>query len=77
MENEDKIIQDMAKNKGLAQVLESELVDLAVNDTLAWSQLWGSVKKMDVDNNGFLDKNDFDNLFKDFYAKEMEGKSFY
>lgn len=77
LEDEDNIIAHLNKTKGLVQMTEAELIDIAVTDTLNWSQLWGSVKKMDVDHNGFIDKVDFENYMIDFYPMKCQGKSFF
>lgn len=50
---------------------------MALNDTLAWSEVWRNVKKLDIDNNGFIEQQDFENLIKDFYPTKTENTSFY
>lgn len=50
---------------------------MALSNTLKWSEIWRNVKKLDIDNNGFIDQTDFENLLRDCFPSKLDGVSLY
>ena len=40
-----------------------------------WNQVWRAVKGLDIDKNGFLQINELEDCFRDYFPLELEGKS--
>jgi len=40
-----------------------------------WNLIWRAVKSLDIDRNGFLQINELENCFRDYFPLELEGKS--
>ena len=66
---------EAAKFKGLIQVDENFLINMAIANVKGWKDLWFDVKKIDIDKNGMMDITDLENLMKDYFPDHLEGKS--
>ena len=40
-----------------------------------WGGIWKSIKKIDKDSNGFLTIDELDEIFREWFPVELEGKS--
>ena len=56
LQSDETMVRDLQRNKGLKQLKESDLLDMALSDTPKWSEIWRNVKKLDIDNNGFIEQ---------------------
>lgn len=66
---------EASKFKGLIQVDENFLINMAIANVKGWKDLWYDVKKIDIDKNGLMDINDLGHLMKDYFPDHLEGKS--
>ena len=40
-----------------------------------WGGIWKSIKRIDKDNNGYVTIEEIDEIFKEWFPMELEGKS--
>jgi len=72
--DEEQAKEDM-KNKGLEHVGESYLLSLAIAKTPNWAGIWKSIKKIDKDSNGYVTVEELDEIFREWFPLELEGKT--
>jgi hypothetical protein len=48
---------------------------MAVNKKAQWGGIWKSVKNIDKDSNGFVTADELDEIFREWFPFELEGKS--
>ena len=68
---------EAAKFKGLIQVDENFLINMAIANVKGWKDIWQEIRKIDIDKNGIMDINDFCNLMRDYFPEHLEGKSLF
>jgi hypothetical protein len=72
--DEEQAKEDI-KNKGLEHVGESFLLSLALAKTTSWAGIWKSIKKIDKDSNGYVTVEELDEIFREWFPLELEGKT--
>ena len=48
---------------------------MAAGKKSAWGGIWKSVKQIDKDSNGFVTIEELENIFKEYFPVDLEGKS--
>jgi Ca2+-binding EF-hand superfamily protein len=51
------------------------LADLINKNSNNWNLIWRSVQGLDKDKNGFLEIDELEGCFREYFPYEMEGKS--
>jgi hypothetical protein len=51
------------------------VVHLAQTKKLNWVGIWKSIKKIDKDSNGYVTLEEIDEIFREWYPLELEGKT--
>lgn len=51
------------------------MVHLALAKKLNWVGIWKSIKKIDKDSNGYVTLEEIDEIFREWYPLELEGKT--
>ena len=77
MEAEEEQAAEDIKVKGLHQIDEAFIVQMASSKKANWGGIWKSIKKIDKDSNGFLTIDELDEIFREWFPVELEGKSPY
>jgi hypothetical protein len=77
LEENEAHLADAAKFKGLIQVDENFLVNMAISHIKGWKDFWTEVNKIDVDKNGMMEINEIEILLKDYFPEHLEGKSLF
>ncbi len=72
--DDEQAVEDI-KNKGLEQVAEEYIVNMANNKKQAWIGIWKSIKKIDKDSNGYVTLEELDEIFREWFPLELEGKT--
>ena len=63
------------KNKGRDHIGESFILNLALAKTANWAGIWKSIKKIDKDSNGYVTNDELDEIFREWFPLELDGKS--
>jgi len=50
---------------------------MASNKKANWGGIWRSIKKIDKDSNGFVTVDELEEIFKEWFPIELEGKTCY
>lgn len=50
---------------------------MAVSKKANWGGIWKSIKKIDKDSNGFVTIDELEEIFREWFPVELEGKSPY
>jgi len=74
-EADEEQAKDDIKNKGLEHVGETYLLSLAIAKTPNWAGIWKSIKKIDKDSNGYVTVEELDEIFREWFPLELEGKT--
>jgi len=62
--------------KDLEQVGEEYMLKVACRKKSQWGGVWKAIRQsLDRDSNGFILTNELEDLFKEFFPVELEGKS--
>ena len=61
--------------RNLAQTGEDFVVAVARRKMAEWGGVWRSVKKIDKDRNGYVTIEELDEIFREWFPLEMEGKT--
>lgn len=48
---------------------------MAVTKKSQWGGIWKSIKNIDRDSNGYVTAGELEELFKEFFPVELDGKS--
>lgn len=48
---------------------------MANGKKLAWVGIWKSIKKIDKDSNGYVTLEELDEIFREWFPLELEGKT--
>lgn len=48
---------------------------MAFNKKANWGGIWKSIKKIDKDSNGYVTIDELDEIFKEWFPVELEGKT--
>ena len=64
------------KAQGLTPIGEDKLVETALTNLLGWSRIWREIRTLDIDRNGFIERQEFEQLLRDQYPLELEKYSF-
>jgi hypothetical protein len=73
-EEEEQAIEDI-KLKGLQQVDDQYVFKMAVSKKGQWGSIWKSIKKIDKDSNGYVTGEELEEIFRDCFPVELDGKS--
>jgi hypothetical protein len=52
------------------------VIQIASSKKLNWVGIWKSIKKIDKDSNGYVTLEELDEIFREWYPLELEGKTF-
>ena len=64
------------KTKGLIPIEGSdEIVRMALLKLSHWGGIWKSIKTLDKDSNGYLTREELDEVFREWFPIELEGKT--
>lgn len=77
LEADDEQHAEDIKLKGLSQVNEAFIVKMACQKKANWGGIWKSIKKIDKDSNGFVTIDELEEIFREWFPVELEGKSAY
>jgi hypothetical protein len=72
--DDEQAIEDI-KTRGLEHVGEDFIVKIASAKRLSWAGIWKSIKKIDMDSNGYVTIEELDEIFREWFPLEMDGKS--
>lgn len=50
---------------------------MACNKKASWGGIWKSIKKIDKDSNGFVTIEELEEIFREQFPIELDGKSLY
>jgi hypothetical protein len=50
---------------------------MAMNKKDKWGGIWKSIKRIDKDSNGFVTIDELEEIFREWFPVELEGKSPY
>jgi hypothetical protein len=67
--------QEDFKYKGLKQANEAFLIQCALAKKANWGCIWKSIKQIDKDSNGYVTLEEFEEIFREWYPVEMEGRT--
>lgn len=51
------------------------MLSLALAKTTSWAGIWKSIKKIDKDSNGYVTVEELDEIFREWFPLELEGKT--
>jgi hypothetical protein len=72
--DDEKNLEDI-KLRGLTQLGESFVLQMALSKKAQWGGIWRSVKTIDKDSNGFVFSDELEEIFREWFPMELEGKS--
>jgi hypothetical protein len=61
--------------RGLDQLKEDFIYSMAYKKKANWGNIWKAVKKIDKDSNGFVGQEELEELFREQFPLEMDGKT--
>lgn len=77
LEAEDEQIVEDEKLKGLHQVEEEYLLQIAVKKKSNWGGIWKSIKTIDKDSNGYVTIDELEEIFREQFPMELDKRSLY
>ncbi|CDW82631.1 px domain containing protein [Stylonychia lemnae] len=77
LEADDEQAAEDIKLKGLSQIDEAYIKQIATLKKANWGGIWRSIKKIDKDSNGFVTIDELEEIFKEWFPIELEGKTCY
>lgn len=75
MEEEEEQAAEDIKLKGLTQVDEQFVLKIAITKKAQWGGIWKSIKTIDKDNNGYVTAEELEEIFREWFPVELDGKS--
>jgi Ca2+-binding EF-hand superfamily protein len=76
MEEDDAVMAEMQKLKGLIQIDQQFLVSMVMTNLKSWKDIWRNVRQVyDQDKNGFVSTEELEDMFKQYFPHQLEGKS--
>ena len=71
----DQLITLEADDEQAAHAAWVAVLNLAQVKKLNWVGIWKSIKKIDKDSNGYVTLEELDEIFREWYPLELEGKT--
>ena len=76
LEENEALLAEYAKTKGLIQVDKQFLVNVAMTNLKNWTDVWRNVRQQyDFDKNGFVAVDELSELFYQYFPAQLEGKT--
>lgn len=75
MELEEEQIAEDFKNRGLEYVDENFVIRMAIQKKDKWGGIWRTMKTIDKDSNGFVTASELEEIFKEWFPLELNGKA--
>ena len=76
LEENEALLAEHVKNKGLIQVDREFLVTVAMTNLKNWTDIWRNVRQQyDFDKNGFVSVDELTELFYQYFPAQLEGKT--
>lgn len=76
LDEDGTLITELKKTQGRQPISEDLLVDIALTNLLGWSSIWREIRTLDIDRNGFIEKEGLEQLLRDQYPLKLEKFSF-
>jgi len=74
-EADDEQAAEDIKTKGLEHVNETFIIGIANSKKANWGGIWKSIKKIDKDSNGYVTIEELDEIFREWFPLELEGRT--
>jgi len=76
MEEDDALMEEINRNRGLVQVDQDFLVSMVITNLKHWKDVWRTVRQVyDQDKNGFVSCEELEDMFRQYYPHQLEGKT--
>lgn len=75
IEQEDEQNAEDFKNRGLEYVDENFIIKMALQKKDKWGGIWRTIKTIDKDSNGFVTPSELEEIFKEWFPLELNGKT--
>ena len=66
---------EASKTKGLKDVDDKYIIQLASSKIANWGGIWRSIKSIDKDSNGYVTLEELDEIFREWFPIQLEGKT--